>query len=583
MKSVLLIKIKEAFLKESFEMQKIKQFIAEKVEAYLEEKGVAGVEVSKLFSTPTDSTMGDIALPCFKFSAVLRKSPVMIAEELVSLFSENEMISKAEALKGYLNFFVNKSYYKSALSAIVNNENYGKSDVGAGKTVCLDFSSPNIAKRFHVGHLGTTVIGNSLKRIHQFCGFDVVGINHLGDWGTQFGKLIVAYKKWGSKEKIEERGVSELADLYVRFCNEAENDDSLNDEARKAFAKLEEKYDEYMEIWQYFKEISLKEYQKTYDLLGVEFESWNGESFFNDKMDAVVEELRQSGLLTVDDGASIVRLDEYNMPPALILKRDGATLYATRDITAAIWRKGEYDFHKCLYVTSAGQSLHFAQYFKVLELMGKEWAKDLVHVPYGTMSMGGEKLASRTGNIILLDDLFDDAIEKAEKIIDEKNSGLKDKRKVAEAVGVGAIVFWALSGSRIKDTDFSWETALSFEGNAGPYVQYTYARASSILRKSTVDCNNFGDYEPCSEEIEVIKKLLTFPTKVLQALDEYEPSVISRYALEFCALFNSFYHNCRIIGAEENVAAFRVSIAKAAVDVLGKCLDLLGMRRTEEI
>jgi arginyl-tRNA synthetase len=260
-------------------------------------------------------------------------------------------------------------------------------------------------------------------------------------------------------------------------------------------------------------------------------------------MDAVVEELRQSGLLTIDDGASIVRLDDYNMPPALILKRDGATLYATRDITAAIWRKGEYDFHKCLYVTSAGQSLHFAQYFKVLELMGKEWAKDLVHVPYGTMSMGGEKLASRTGNIILLDDLFDDAIEKAEKIIDEKNSGLKDKRKVAEAVGVGAIVFWALSGSRIKDTDFSWETALSFEGNAGPYVQYTYARASSILRKSTVDCNNFGDYEPCSEEIEVIKKLLTFPTKVLQALDEYEPSVISRYALEFCALFNSFYHN----------------------------------------
>jgi len=564
-------------------MQKIKNYIAEKISDYLKTKGVEGVDVSSLFATPADSSMGDIALPCFKMASVMRTSPVNIASELATLFEADGTIGKAEAVKGYLNFFIDKNYYKDALCLILANSEYGKSDIGAGKTVCIDFSSPNIAKRFHVGHLGTTVIGNSLKRIHKFCGYNVVGINHLGDWGTQFGKLIVAFEKWGSKEKIEERGVSELADLYVKFCAEAEKDSTLDELARAAFAKLETGFAEYLEIWEYFKEISLKEYQKTYDLLGVEFESWNGESFFNDKMESVVEELKESGLLTVDEGASIVRLDEFNMPPALILKRDGATLYATRDITAAIWRKNEYDFYKCLYVTSAGQSLHFAQYFKVLELMGKEWAKDLVHIPYGTMSMGGEKLASRTGNIVLLDDLFDDAIEKAEKIIEEKNANIADKRKVAEAVGVGAIVFWTLSGSRIKDTNFSWETALSFEGNAGPYVQYTYARASSVLRKAGEIKSDFGDYVPCEEEIEVIKKLIAFPEKVLQALREYEPSVISRYALEFCALFNSFYHNCRIMDADSNVAAFRTSIAKGAVEVLGKCLDLLGMRRTEEI
>ncbi len=564
-------------------MQKIKNYIVEKISEYLKSKGADGVDVASLLSTPTDSSMGDIALPCFKMASALRTSPVNIAAELAGLFEADRTFAKVEAVKGYLNFFIDKNYYKDALCLILSNSEYGKSNIGKGKTVCIDFSSPNIAKRFHVGHLGTTVIGNSLKRIHKFCGYDVVGINHLGDWGTQFGKLIVAFEKWGSREKIEERGVSELADLYVKFCAEAEKDPALDELARAAFAKLETGFAEYLEIWQYFKEISLKEYQKTYDLLGVDFESWNGESFFNDKMDAVVKELEESGLLTVDEGASIVRLDEYNMPPALILKRDGATLYATRDITAAIWRKNEYDFHKCLYVTSAGQSLHFAQYFKVLELMGKDWAKDLVHIPYGTMSMGGEKLASRTGNIVLLDDLFDDAIEKAEKIIEEKNANLSDKRKVAEAVGVGAIVFWTLSGSRIKDTNFSWETALSFEGNAGPYVQYTYARASSVLRKAGDLGMNFGDYIPCEEEIEVIKKLIAFPDKVLQSLREYEPSVISRYALEFCALFNSFYHNCRIMDAESNVAAFRTSIAKGAVEVLGKCLDLLGMRRTEEI
>lgn len=564
-------------------MQKIKSFIGEKISAYLSQKGVEGFDVMPLFSTPAESSMGDIALPCFKMAGMLKTSPVNIASDLANLFDSDDVFEKVEAVKGYLNFFVNKNYYKDALCVILANSEYGKSNVGEGKTVCIDFSSPNIAKRFHVGHLGTTVIGNSLKKIHKFCGYNVIGINHLGDWGTQFGKLIVAYKKWGSKEKIEERGITELADLYVRFCAEAENDPALDEEARKAFAKLETGFEEYLEIWKYFKDISLREYQKTYDLLGVEFESWNGESFFNDKMEKVVKELDESGLLTIDEGASIVRLDDYNMPPALILKRDGATLYATRDITAAIWRKQEYDFYKCLYVTSAGQSLHFAQYFKVLELMGKEWAKDLVHIPYGTMSMGGEKLASRKGNIVPLDDLFYDAIEKAEKIIEEKNSELKDKKKVAEAVGVGAIVFWTLSGSRIKDTSFSWETALSFEGNAGPYVQYTYARASSVLRKLGDVSTDFGDYEPVSEEIEVVKKLLQFPDKVLSALNDYEPSVISRYALEYCALFNSFYHNCRIIDANENITAFRAGVAKATVNVLGKCLDLLGMRRTEEI
>lgn len=565
-------------------MDTVKSKIAALAEQYLKSKGAEVNSVCDFLEAPADPKNGDLSLPCFRFSKVLRTAPPVIAAELKAALDgripEVESISSAG---GYLNFYLSPSVYVSALKRITADSNFGASDIGKGKTVCLDFSSPNIAKRFHVGHLGTTAIGGCLKNLYDFCGYTTVGINHLGDWGTQFGKLIVAYKKWSSPEKVKERGISELVDIYVRFSAEAEKDDSLNDEARTAFTKLESMDEEYLGIWQSFKEISLKEYMKTYELLGVEFDSYNGESFYNDKMDAVVDELREKGLLVVDDGASIVRLDDYDMPPAIILKKDGSTLYATRDIAAAIWRKNNYDFDKCLYVTSAGQSLHFAQYFKVIELMGYDWAKDLVHIPYGTMSVNGEKLASRTGNVILLDDLFAEAIAKAESIIEEKNSALADKHGTAVAVGVGAIVFGALSNSRIKDTNFVWEEALSFDGNTGPYVQYTYARAASILRKSQGDDGDYTDYVPTGEEYAPVKILSAFPSKVLAALSDHEPCVIARYALDVCAAYNLFYHNCNILKAEGAARAFRTALTAATKHVLGKCLDLLGMKRTEEI
>lgn len=563
-------------------MENIKNTIALAVSAALE--GAVSVdEVLSAMEIPADSKNGDLAMPCFRFSRVLRKAPPVIASELKAAVDGIDGVKEINAVGGYLNFFLSPSYYTDALERINSTQNFGASDVGNGKVVCLDFSSPNIAKRFHVGHLGTTAIGGFLKNLHDFCGFTTVGINHLGDWGTQFGKLIVAFKKWSSPERVDERGISELVDIYVRFSAEAEKDPSLNDEARAAFTEMEKGNEEYLAIWRGFKDISLREYMKTYELLGVSFDSYNGESFYNDKMDAVVEELRDKGLLVVDDGASIVRLDEYNMPPAIILKKDGSTLYATRDIAAAIWRKKNYDFYKCLYVTSAGQSLHFAQYFKVLELMGYEWSEDMVHIPYGTMSVNGEKLASRTGNVILLDDLFAEAIAKVEKIIDEKNGSLEGKRAVAEAVGVGAIVFNALANNRIKDSNFVWEEALSFEGNTGPYVQYTYARTASVLRKAEECGDGYSAYLPEKDESALISTLAAFPAKVLQSLADYEPCVIARFALDVCAAYNVFYHNRIILKAEGEARAFRLALTKATNHVLGKCLDLLGMKRTEEI
>lgn len=570
-------------------MNKIKSIIANKIVEVIITAGFTATasDIVPFLEKPTDSSMGDLALPCFKLAKVMRSAPPKIAAELKEKLGELESVSKIEAVGGYLNFFMDNTYYSNLLEDISNQSNYGSSEIGKGKTVCLDFSSPNIAKRFHLGHLGSTAIGNSIRNIYSFCGYHCVAINHLGDWGKQFGMLIVAFKMWSSREQVEKRGIDELVDIYVRFNDELKNNPSLDTEAREAFAALEQGNQEYLDIWQYFKDISIKEYQKTYDLMEIAFDSYHGEAFFSDKMPAVIQELKEKNLLKIDNGASIVSLEEYAMPPVLILKTDGSSLYPTRDIAAALWRKKEYNFEKCIYVTSAGQNLHFAQWFKVMELMGYDWAaKGLVHVPYGTMSVGGEKLASRTGNVVLLDDLLTEAIAKCEKIIEEKNADLADKKNVARAVGVGAIVFNALSNSRIKDTNFVWEDALSFEGNTGPYVQYTYARSASVLRKSlkeelSATCGSYQDLT--TEETELIKKLTEFPSAVLRAIEEYEPSVIARYLLALCADFNQFYHNCPIMKSEGAVKSFRLKLTKSVNAVLGKGLELLGMKRTEEI
>lgn len=562
-----------------------KTVLAEKLASVLEEKGVqmTAEEAGRLFEKPADAKLGDLALPCFKLAKALRTAPPSIASSLASELSGLPGIERAEAVGGYLNFFYSDDVVLELLETIVSDERYGSSDEGNGKTVCLDFSSPNIAKRFHLGHLGTTAIGNSLRNLFRFRGYKTVAINYLGDWGTQFGKLIYAYRNWSSPEAVERDGVNELERLYVKFCNAEREDPALTQEARDAFHRLETGDEESLRVREYFKEISLREYRKTYELLGIDFDSYLGEAFFSDKMPAVVEELREKNLLELDDGASIVRLDEERMPPCLILKRDGSTLYPVRDIAAALWRKREYDFDKCLYVTSAGQSLHFAQWFRVVEKMGYEWAKDLVHVPYGTMSVGGEKLASRTGNVVLLDDLLAEAIRKCGAVMAEKHPDLENREEVAKAVGVGAVVFHALANSRIKDSDFVWEDALSFEGNSGPYVQYTYARTASLLRKSGEAGGEAAGYVPVSEETALVHKLAEFPEVVGRALAEYEPSLVSRYLLAVCSLFNQFYHNLRILNAEGSARAFRLKLAAASHTVIGNGLDLLGIRRTEEI
>ena len=445
----------------------------------------------------------------------------------------------------------------------------------------LDYSSPNVAKPFHIGHLGTTVIGHSLKKLHEFAGYHCVGINYLGDWGTQFGKLIVAYRRWGNREMVEEGGVDKLVELYVRFHQEAEENAALNDEARAEFHKLEEGDAENRALWKWFVEISLAEYQKTYRQLGITFDSYKGESFYTDKMPAQVEILREKGLLKIDDGASIVDLSAYGMPPCLILKRDGSTLYPTRDIAAAVYRQNTYHFDKAIYVTSAGQSLHFAQWFKVVELMGYDWYNRLVHVPYGTVSINGAKLATRTGNVVLLKDLFAAAIEEVKGIMTEKNPDLAGKEEIAEAVGVGAIVFYYLSNNRGKDINFVMEDALNFDGNTGPYAQYTYARTCSVLRRAGDAATETRDLKlTAPEETALLKTLAKFPEKVLAALSDYEPSVITRYILDVASAFNRFYHNCPILGAEdEAVRRTRLSLTRAAKQVLGNAFPLICLKK----
>ncbi len=541
-------------------------------------------DVAGMLEYPPDSKMGDLALPCFKMSKTLRMAPVKIAALIAEDFSA-PCVERAEAVNGYFNIFLDGGALAKKVVSEVDEkgEKYGAPDIGKGRTVVLDYSSPNVAKPFHIGHLGTTVIGHSLKMLHEFAGYKCVGINYLGDWGTQFGKLIVAYRSWGNKELIEEGGIDKLVELYVKSHEAAEADASLNDAARAEFHKLEEGDEENIALWQWFVEISLAEYKKTYAQLGIEFDSYKGESFYTDKMPAEVQKLRDMGLMKIDDGASIVDLEEYGMPPCLILKRDGSTLYPTRDIAAAVYRKNTYDFDKAIYVTSAGQSLHFAQWFKVVELMGYDWYDKLVHVPYGTVSINGEKLATRTGNVILLRDLFALAIEKIADIMNEKNPNLEGKEKIAEQIGVGAVVFYYLSNNRIRDINFVMDDALNFEGNTGPYVQYTYARTCSVLAKTEGEAKSELKIS-APEEVELLKTLSRFEETVRDAIDTYEPSVITRYILDVAGAFNRFYHNCTILGADDSdVKSTRIAITRAANTVLGNAFGLICLAKTQKV
>ena len=567
--------------------------ILEKINALTDSANLSDSDIMGMFEYPPDPKMGDLAFPCFKLAKTLRQAPPKIAAALAEGLSVPG-ISRVDVAGGYLNMFTDKSGMaaNTVNTILEKKENYGANDEGVGKTVVLDYSSPNVAKPFHIGHLGTTVIGHSLKKLHAFCGYNCVGINHLGDWGTQFGKMIVAYKRWGDRATVEAGECDALVDLYVKFHEEAEKDPSLNDEARAVFTAMEHGEPEYMELWKWIIDISLREYEKTYKQLGITFDSYAGESFYTDKMPAVVDELKASNIMVIDDGASIVDLSEYNMPPCLILKRDGSTLYPARDIAAALYRKKTYNFDKCIYVTSSGQSLHFAQWFKVLEIMGYEWAKDqLIHVPYGTVSIDGGKLSTRSGNVVLLRDLFNQAIEKVAAIMEEKNPNLEGKEQIAESVGVSAIIFYYLSSGRIRDINFIMEDALSFEGNTGPYAQYTYARSCSIVSKAQAagmtDLHAPVDLigvDLTEEENALVKTLALFPDKVAQALHESEPSVITRYILDVCADFNRFYHDIQILSCEdEALRTFRVKLTLAVKYVLGTGFDLICIGKNEKI
>ena len=562
-----------------------KKHIAEKLASC----GIDKEEIEAAIAVPPDNKMGDYALPCFKFAKVMRKSPVAIAEELKNTFATDDAISEVEAVNGYLNFRVNRTaLVKETLEKIAEQgEAFGSSDMGNGKTICIDYSSVNIAKPFHIGHLSTTVIGGALYRIFKFLGYNAVGINHLGDYGTQFGKLIYAYKHWGSEEAVKEGGVKELTRLYVRYHKERENDPSMDDEARSYFKLIENGDEECVKLFNLFKEITLKEVEKIYDELDIKFDSYAGESFYNDKMQPVIDELAEKGLLVESEGAKIVDLEKYGMPPCIILRSDGASLYATRDLAAACYRKEHYDFDKCLYVVAYQQNLHFKQIFKVLELMGKPWAKDLVHVAYGMVSLlddNGNQVAmsTRNGTVVLLEDVLKKCHEKCLEIIEQKNPDLEDKENVARQVGTGAVIFGALSNSKIKDIAFSYSKILNFDGETGPYVQYTAARIKSVLRKGGA----IGKYEIKNvneDEYQLIALLSTFPDVVKAAAERLEPFFVTRYAIDVASAFNKFYFDCKIIGDDVNETNFRLAISSATLTVLSSALTLLGIKVPERM
>ena len=564
------------------------------IASYVNVAGVSREEIASLLMLPPDTSMGDYALPCFRFAKALKKAPALIAEELKKdILSRPNPFAAVEAVNGYLNFkFDRAAEAGKVLSDVLKRgAEYGSSDEGAGKTVCIDYSSINIAKPFHIGHLSSTVIGAALYRMYLKLGYKPVGINHLGDWGTQFGKLIVAYKRWGDEEKLKKGGVTYLTEIYVRFHAEAEEDPALEDEARAWFKRIEDGDKEALGLYDLFKSLTLEEVGKVYKRLGIEFDSYNGEAFYNDKMAPVIERLEALNLITVSDGAKIVDLKEWGMSPCLLVKADGATLYATRDLAAAFYRKRTYDFYKSLYVVAYQQNLHFKQLFKVIELMGEEWYRDLVHVPFGMVSLEDGTMSTRKGKVVWLKDVLDKAVEKAALVIREKNENLVNAEAVSEMVGVGSVVFFALSNNRIKDITFSYDKVLNFDGETAPYVQYTNARAVSLLKKA----GDLGEMfkEPLTEtELkglegkegeELVSLLSRFGQTVSEALEKYEPSVVTRYAIELAKAFNRYYLTTRILNGEPSVRRARIALVYAVHTVLEEALRLIGVKAPEEM
>lgn len=553
---------------------------------------ITNVDVTSLESyieVPPNTELGDFAFPCFKLAKELKKAPPMIANELKEKLSEDEVISKIDVVGGYLNFFINKSaFVKNVLEDVLaKGDDFGKSDIGKGKTIVIDYSSPNIAKPFHIGHLRTTVIGGALYKMYKAVGYNVVGINHLGDWGMGISKSIAGYEMWKDEYTFDENAIYSILDIYVRFNKLEKEDPSMTDKARDVLIRLENHDEETTKLWKWIIDVSLENYNKVYALLGSEFDSFNGEAFYNDKMDRVVAELEAKGILKDSEGAKVVEMPEENMPPCIIITSAGTTIYATRDLAALLYRIDNYDFEKALYVVGSEQSLHFKQVFKTLELMGYEkYAASCEHIPFGlVLDENGEKIGSRKGGKLpTLEEILNESIEKSLQIIEEKNPTLENKEEVAKMVGVGAIIFNDLSNNRIKDEIFDWNQLLNFTGETGPYLQYTYVRTNSIMKNANVDLSNINTDELLDKEaIEVIRKLSEYPDIVLSAVNKNEPSLISRHLIDLAQSFSRFYNEHQIICDNEETKKARVALTKAVGTTIKNGLALLGIKSPEKM
>ena len=569
-------------------MVQFKQEIAKKISEVI---NISESELATYIETPKDTTKGDYSFPCFKLAKILKKSPIAIAEEIkekLNMNLENQnIIEKIDVIGGYINFYLNKqTFTNEIIKEFDNNEEYGKSKIGEGKNIVIDYSAPNIAKPFHIGHLRSTVIGGALYNVYKYLGYNTIGINHIGDYGTQFGKLIEGYKMWGKEYNIEKDPINELTKIYVRINNACKEDEEILEICRNNFKKLEDGDPYCVEIWEKFRKLSLKEFQKVYDLLGSKFDSWNGEAFYSDKMPEVIKILQNTGKLVESQGAKIIDLEEKGInTPCIIQKTNGSTTYATRDLAAILYRARTYDFDKAIYVTSYEQVLHFKQVFETAKLLGldEKYIKGLEHVPFGMVLLPTGKMSTREGNIIKLEDLLNEAIERAKKIIEQKNPQLsaEEKETIAKQVGIGAVIFNDLANSRVKDEIFDWNQILNFQGETGPYIQYTYVRIKSVLEKAK--------YIPLSSEVKekylednysqnVLKLIYSFEETLNQVTNKEEPSILSRYLIDLAKAFSVFYNENKILDENDEVKNTRVYLTHCVGIVLKKGAELLGMQ-----
>lgn len=556
--------------------------------------GLDRASVEANITVPPEDKMGDLAFPCFVLAKSMHKAPPLIAQEIAAKFSGSDpdgIISRTEAVGGYVNFFFDRAKFisETANAALDAGENWGKSDIGKDKVMLIEYSSPNIAKPFHIGHLFSTAVGNSLARIYAHLGYDVKSLNHIGDWGTQFGKLISAYKRWGDKAVIDKDPINELLKIYVKFHEEAEKQPELEDEARDYFKKLEEGDAELTALWKYFRDVSIVEYKKVYDMLGVKFDSYNGEAFYSDKMQEVVDILDEKGLLTESEGAKVVDLSHLNIPPCIILKSNGATIYATRDIAAALYRRRTYDFYKNIYVVGTPQALHFRQIFSVMERAGWEWSSDCIHVGFGLVRFDGKNLSTRHGNVVFLENVLNESIEKTRGIIEQSSPDMENKEECAKKIGIGAILYTFLKNNREKDIDLNWDDMLDFDGESAPYCQYSYARGKSILRRAgdISGTSDFSDFSKTTsdEEYALIKHISAFGDAVKSAADKNEPFYVNRYVTTLAKLFNKFYNTCPILKSDvdEDTRRARLALVKISCTVINSALGLLGIETVEKM